>query len=376
MSSMSSMPVPCLVGHPFAPIGRGEDLRCSFRALRSVAVKPKMVDLYGCNEPDPDAAEEFAPFLGKDFGEVNVFHLNGDEIELAMATVADAMPKQAFNIVYPAWELSRYPQEWAAQLDRFDEVWAPTRFIRDALEPAVSKPVVHMPLACEVVLSSFRSRRFFGIPESAYAFLFFFDFRSYASRKNPYAVIRAFERLRQLRPTANACLVMKVSGSDAAPEALAELQQALAPLRGRVVLIDQSMTDNDTKNLVRCCDSFVSLHRSEGFGRGLAEAMYLGKPVIATNYSGNLDFMDESTALLVDYRLVPVKPGEYPFPQAQVWADADSAHAAAHMAALLDDPERGRAMGRAASRMVRERVGLRAAGMRYRTRLEAAGEGR
>src|SRR3546814_12429317 len=92
-------------------------------------------------------------------------------------------------------------------------------------------------------------------------------------------------------------------------------------LRTRVVLINRQMDDNDTKNLLRCCDCFVSLHRSEGFGRGLAEAMYLGKPVIATRYSGNLDFMDERTAYLVDHELVPVQTGEYPFAEGQHWAD-------------------------------------------------------
>lgn len=361
----------CLVGHPFAPIGRGEDVRCTFRALRSAAVRPAIVDLYGHCRPDADALEEFGPFLRKAPGAVNVFHLNGDEVDLALATVGDALPENAYNIVYPAWELSRYPREWALQLDRFDEIWAPSTFIRDALVPAVAKPVVHMPLACEVSLSSFRSRRYYGIPEAAYAFLFFFDFRSFAFRKNPQAVIRAFQRVCRLRPSANACLVIKVHGGEAAPDALEALQRDLAGLRDRVVLIDESMSDSDTKNLVRCCDCFVSLHRSEGFGRGLAEAMYLGKPVVATRYSGNLDFMDDDTAYLVDHTLVPVKPGEYPFPESQVWADADVEQAAAHMALLLDDPERGRITGRAASQAVRTRIGWRAAGTRYRERLEA-----
>src|SRR3546814_19524450 len=109
------------------------------------------------------------------------------------------------------------------------------------------------------------------------------------------------------------------------------------------------MDDNDTKNLLRCCDCFVSLHRSEGFGRGLAEAMYLGKPVIATRYSGNLDFMDERTAYLVDHELVPVQTGEYPFAEGQHWADADTGQAADYMAALVDAPARGCAIGRDAS---------------------------
>ncbi len=361
----------CLIGHLFAPIGCGENVRCSFRALRAVAATPTLLDLYGYYKPDADAHREFEPHLRNTPAAINIFHINGDEVELALATLADMLPKHSYNIVYPNWELSRYPHDWARQLDRFDEIWAPSAFVHAALIPVVTKLVVRVTLASEVMLSSFRSRRYFGIPESAYAFLFFFDFRSFAARKNPQAVIRAFRQLRLQRPASNAYLVIKVHGGEAAPEALTQLQDSLSDLRDSVVLINRSMDDNDTKNLVRLCDCFVSLHRSEGFGRGLAEAMYLGKPVIATRYSGNLDFMDDATAYLIDYSLVPVRSGEYPFAESQEWADADSGHAAACMAELLDDPDLGRQMGRAASIAVRRRIGWRTSGMRYRERIES-----
>lgn len=361
---------PCLVGHPFAPIGRGEDVRCTFRALHAAALRPTVLDLYRLNRPDSDMVEEIQPFLSTQPGKLNLFHINGDEVETALGTFGGPSPKDAYNVIYPAWELSRYPQAWAAQLDRFDEIWAPTQFIFEALSPVVSKPLLRMPLACEVVLSSFRSRRYFGIRESSYAFLFFFDFRSYAARKNPFAVVQAFAALRQHRPTADTCLVIKTHGSETAPEAMRALKEAIAPFRDRVVLIDLAMTDNDTKNLVYNCDAFVSLHRAEGFGRGLAEAMYLGKPVIATAYSGNMDFTDRDSAYLVDYQLIPVKPGEYPYGEAQVWADASVDQAAAHMVTLVDSPEQGRLKGRHASLKIRDLIGYRAAGIRYRNRLD------
>lgn len=367
---MSALPDICLVGHPFAPIGRGEDVRCTFRALRAAAVSAGILDLYAYDRPDPAAKQEFGPALRDRLGAINVFHLNGDEIEPALKHLRGGLPQSSCNIVYPAWELPRYPREWAAQLDRFDEIWAPSRFIQSALEAAVSRPVHLLPLACEVGIHTFRSRRYFGIPEAAYAFLFYFDFRSFAARKNPAAVIEAFARACARAPECNATLVIKVHGSAAAPEALAALQAQLARLAMPYVLIDRQMDDNDTKCLARCCDCFVSLHRAEGFGRGLAEAMYLGKPVIATRHSGNLDFMDDDSALLVDCELIPVRDGEYPHWQSQVWADADVEQAAGHMLSLLRDPALGYALGARASRLVRTRIGWRAAGMRYRQRLE------
>lgn len=368
MINTMTAPTTVLVGHPFAPIGRGEDVRCTYRALRSVAVRPGLLDIFAACQPHPDDAREFSPALVDGPGRINVMHLNGDEIGNA-TTRLGGLPQDAFNIVYPAWELARYPLEWARALDRFDEIWAPSTFIRDALKGVVERPVLDMPLASEVMLTSLLNRRVFNIPESAYAFLFFFDFRSYRTRKNPDAVVAAFRRLREARPYADTCLVIKVSGAHHATDDLRALKDAVADLGKRALIIDRKMSDNEVKNLVRCCDCFVSLHRAEGFGRGLAEAMYLSKPVIATAYSGNMDFMDRGSAMLVDYELVPVGAGEYPYPEGQVWANADVEQAAAHMAALVDDPEAGRRLGHRASLKVRDLIGYRAAGLRYRKRL-------
>ena len=359
-----------LIGHPYAPIGKGEHVRCTFRALRSVGLRPGLLDVYGLNTPEPDDAAEFGPFAATAPGAVGLFHLNGDEVEQALATLQvrfGGVP--AYRIVYPAWELSNYPQEWARQLERFDEVWAPSRFTADALAAVVARPIVHMPEACEVVLSSLMNRRWFGIPEASYVFMFFYDVRSYAARKNPQAVITAFRRLLDARPYAATTLVIKVNGGELAPESVKQLRESAADLRERAVLIDRTLTDNQVKNLVRLSDCFVSLHRAEGFGRGLCEAMALGKPVIGTGYSGNLDFMTPETSCLVDYRLVPVGEGQYPHWQDQVWAEPDVDQAARFMRHLLDDPTAGAELGRRASLRIRTEFSYRASGRRYSDRL-------
>lgn len=359
-----------LIGHPFAPIGMGEHVRCSFRAFRSVGVLPRLVDLYGLNTPEADADEELSAHVATTTREINVFHINGDEVSQALATLAyRSGPKATYNVVFPAWELAHYPEPWARELNRFNEIWAPSAFIRDAIAEAVDRPVLHMPLACEVVLSNFIGRRWFGIPEGSFVFLFSYDMRSYSERKNPEAVIAAFREVLRRRPFSPCHLVLKVNGVQLAPAAFRELEGHLADLRDRVTLIDKPLTDNEVKNLVRCCDCFVSLHRAEGFGRGMSEAMVLGKPVVATGYSGNLDFMTSQNSLLVRYRLVPVPPNAYPFWEHQVWAEPDHEEAAAHMVSLLDDPALGRKIGRQASLDVRTKFGYRAAGVRYLDRL-------
>jgi len=335
-----------------------------------VGLEPSIRDIYGLSAPIADERREFEAALATRSSPINIFHINGDEVAQSMAHLSYHGPWTGYKVVYPAWELSRYPKEWASELDRFDEIWAPSRFIYDALRPVCRKPVFHLPLSCEVSLSKFLSRRYFGLAESDYTFLFFFDLRSYVTRKNPRAVIDAYRGLLSRHRYARSSLVLKINGAEQASLASAELNDYVADLRGHVKIIERPMSDNEIKNLIRCCDCFVSLHRSEGFGRGLAEAMFLEKPVIATAYSGNMDFMNDETALLVDYDLVPVGAAEYPFADGQQWADPDIEQATGYMEALFTDPNKGRELGTRARAHLRTSFCYHERGMAYRERID------
>lgn len=358
-----------LIGHPFAPIGRGEDIRCTYRALQKTGIQPKVLDLYGLQKPEGTLQHRIAAGLTKTTGFVNIFHLNGDEVPQALAHIKAQAILHGYNIVYPQWELSKYPALWAANLDFFDEIWAPTRFVFDALSHAAKKPVFHVPLSCQVELPAMYGRRYFGIPESTYAFLFLFDFRSYSQRKNPEAILDSFGQLVRKIPSSQASLVIKLNGSENAPNQLKALEERLRAFGDKVVLINHTMTDNEVKNLIWCCDCFISLHRSEGFGRGLAEAMFLGKPVIATKYSGNLDFMTDDNSFLVDYELIDLKEGDYPYWQGQQWANADTEQAAHYMAELVQNPSIGYDLGGYSAISVTKSVGYRSAGIKYARRI-------
>ncbi|MCF8567862.1 glycosyltransferase family 4 protein [Alicyclobacillus tolerans] len=358
-----------LVGHPFSPSGRGEDIRSTFRSLKSVDCDAKILDIYSYIEPERSQNIEFSNFMTDDLGEVNVFHINGDEVEPVIEHLKRKQDIKGYNIVYPAWELSRYPIEWLRQLERFSEIWAPSKFIYESLKGS-SKTIEYVPLASEVAIGCFLGRKYFGIPETDYVFLFFFDLRSYSARKNPKGIIEAFRRLVFTRPYAKISLIIKVSGTDVDGGLVGDLRNQLKGLNGHVVIIDRVMTDNEIKNLIRNSDCFVSLHRSEGFGRGIAEAMFLGKPVIATAYSGNMDFMNENASFPVRYRLINLQEGDYPHWQDQVWADPDIEQAAYYMDKLVNDPEMGRNIGKRARQIIRK-FGYHASGLRYLSRLRS-----
>ena len=365
-----------LVGHPFSAIGMAEHVRSAFRAFRAAGVTPGLVDIYGLDRnKDLDFEREFADHVTPSLSDkVNLFCINADEVEQAMGVLehlgSGPAFQKAYNIIYPAWELSIYPEPWAKILDRFDEVWAPSRFIQDAIAPATKRPVVHMPLAVDLTVSSFLGRRHFGIPENAFVCLFFFDFSSYAERKNPFAMLEAFEKLVAQRPHAPLHAVVKYKGGDDGNPARKALEARLKGLGAQAQAITRQLSDNEIKNLVRCCDVFVSLHRSEGFGRGPAEAMIMGRAAVATNYSGNLDFMTPETSLLVDYELIPVAEGAYLFGENQVWADPSVDHAVELIGRLVDDPAGARALGERARRHIRTHFSARAVGLRYAARLE------
>lgn len=341
-----------VVGHPSAPIGMGEHVRSVYKALREAGAEPKIVDIYGPGEVrDQWLINSYAPDLSSMLGDdINVFCINGDEVNQAFSVLKDRNlhAPGARNIIYPNWELSIYPAEWGRILDNFDEVWAPSGFIGDCLVGATSAPMVHLPQACEIDARSLLSRRHFGIPESAYTFFFAFDFLSYLERKNPFAVLEAFAQAVEMRPNADMRLVLKLNNAERKPEDFARFQEAYSDFRDRVVLLKGNLTDYEMKALMWLSDCFVSLHRSEGWGRGMSEAMVLGKPVIATGYSGNMDFCTEDTSLLVSYEMVPVRAGEYPHWQGQEWAEADTDGAARHMVNLVDDPDLGPSIGRRA----------------------------
>ena len=360
----------CLVGHPYAPIGMGEKLRCTFRAFKSVNISPVLTDIYQLTPPDMDELTEFAGVSSNTPSMINIFHINGDEVENSLTHLSLNTEWPGYNIIYPAWELSRYPREWAEQLDRFDEIWAQSKYTFQALESMCKKPIIHMPETGEIVLSTFLSRRYFRIPESDYIFLFFFDVRSYLKRKNPYGVINAFRQALLLRPVAKIRLVLKVNGAELAPQVMEELRDYMADIAEHITLLDRLLSDNETKNLVRCCDCFVSLHRSEGFGHGMAEAMSLGKPVIATAYSGNMEYMASEVSYNVGYSLIPLQKGDYPHYQDQVWAEPNVDDAIKYMIELIDNPMNGRIIGQKARQHMFINFSYKTIGLQYLQRIE------
>jgi glycosyltransferase involved in cell wall biosynthesis len=199
-------------------------------------------------------------------------------------------------------------------------------------QQSTTLPTEHMPLAVSVDRGHSLRRNHFQLPKHSFLYLFVFDFNSHLKRKNPQAVIDAFKRA--FRPNEHGVgLVLKVMNPKENNKAW-QAFLALCKQDTRIHLIRETLDRPDILGLIECCDAYVSLHRCEGFGRTLAEAMCYGKPVIATNYSGNADFMASGLSYPVNFTLTPLGKGEYHFIEDSdqaVWADPDISHAAQQM---------------------------------------------
>ncbi|MFZ0593214.1 MAG: glycosyltransferase family 4 protein [Bryobacteraceae bacterium] len=362
-----------LVGYPRAEMGMGELLRQSAAALSTTYFPFCIVDFnFGIVASQRDT--QYDAFVRSDNPfRINLFHITADQMRLAWEKLGPQFFRNHYNIGYWTWELSKFPDQWRGAIDLVDEIWAPSKFIQEAISTKTNKPVVWMPLAVEFPapaagIEKGGNREKFGLPSDRFLFLFSFDFSSFATRKNVSASIDAFRKAFP-EDCEQAGLVIKTIRHSHHKREFWDLLRAIGDDR-RIFLLDRLLRQEEMRELMASCDCFVSLHRSEGFGFGMAEAMYLGKPVIATNYSGNLDFTKKDNSCLVDYRLVPVKAGEYLFPEGQVWADPSVDDAARYMRLLVDDRDYARRLGSAAADFIRRQHSANAVGARYAKRLE------
>lgn len=282
---------------------------------------------------------------------INVFFINADQMPIARSLLGRQAFRGHYNIGFWLWELERFPRDWHCALDLVDEVWTPTAFVRDAIGAATNKPVLRMPMAVEPEAPAGMDHEYFGLPRDAFVFLFSYDFNGFTSRKNPEATIGAFRQAFD-DGTRDVRLLLKSSNGARFPDQLASLERLVAT-DPRIELRDGFLSRDEMFGLQNAIDCYVSLHRSEGYGIGLAECMYFGKPVIATGYSGNLDFMGHRNSLLVDYRMVALRNGDYPYWQNQRWADPDVAHAARLMRQVYEDRNFANRIGAEAAASIR-----------------------
>jgi glycosyltransferase involved in cell wall biosynthesis len=334
-----------LYGFAFGELGIGEDLRMAVAACESAGIPYRVMNIEAgkdLRQADNALKHHVSRAVAEAPYAINVFCLPGfDTVARVFLQRGDQLFRNHYNIGWWPWELSVWPAAWNQAFSLMDEIWAGSDFARQMYANSTSLPVQLMPLPVSVDRGVTRPRSFFNLPTNQFLYLFVFDFNSHLARKNPMAVIESFS-LAFSKHDSSVGLVLKVMNAKGDnPNWQAFLNRCQQD--SRIHLVQETLDREDVLALIECCDAYVSLHRCEGFGRTLAEAMCYGKPVIGTNYSGNIDFMPKAISYPVNYRLTPISAGEYHFvtdSDQAVWAEADVEHAAKQMQQARQDAKK------------------------------------
>jgi len=333
-----------LIGYAYGQLGIGEDIRMAVKAFKTTSIPFTVINF----PPGADISQNdhtIDQYVRKDGPyAINLFCLTALETGRFYAEKGISQFSGRYNIGYWPWELSKWPKSWQCLIGLVDEIWVSSQHTYDALLPICKCPLKLMPMAVDLgVVTPFSSptkaRTFFALPSKATLFCFAFDLKSQLHRKNPQACIEAFLRAfpaSQFHEN-QVGLVIKVLKPAQADRQWDQLKQ-LASSDQRIHIIEKTLARADLLALYQSCHCYLSLHRAEGFGRGIAEALLLGVHVITTGYSGNLDFCKSQGVDLVSFQLMEVGKGQYPFGENQTWANPNISHAAQLMRNFFDAP--------------------------------------
>jgi hypothetical protein len=292
---------PVIIGVPQLSIGIGEDAR-----LLSLVTERANINT--------EVSEE--SLISRN---LNIFALPAPDIFIKLTHLNSSILKKSYNIASCPWELPYWPKSLEFILDFFEEIWVHSEFVRESIPSKYKDKVYKYPQPVKIYSSQKEeTREYFNLKDDVFYFLISFDFSSRSKRKNPELPIECVRELQKELPDKSVGLIIKTNNSnDNQREYLKTLTKGLR----NVVTINEQLSPVKLHNLYKLADAYVSLHRSEGFGRNIAEFMLLKKPCIVTNFSGNTDFCTPNTSYLVDYKKIDLQPSDYIFSENQYWAE-------------------------------------------------------
>ncbi len=322
-----------LYGYAHGELGIGEDVRMVAKALTTAAVPVCIINI----EPGGDVSQSNhgidSLLTEHPRYSINLFCMTGIEQTRLLCEQGCHWFENRYTIGLWPWELPRWPTAWHHAWNSVQEIWGISQYTASAygLAPVPVKPVP-LPVCLGVVGEKTRSD--FNLPSQSYLFVFAFDLNSSLARKNPQAVVRAFQLAFPKVGTQEVGMVIKINHPNDKDREWKALKRQMKKDK-RIHLLEGSFRKQDVTALLKSCDCFISLHRAEGFGRAIAEAQLLEMPVITTGFSGNIDFCTSASTQLVDFQLRDMAAGEYFYAAGQHWAEPDITHAARQMQLAL-----------------------------------------
>jgi glycosyltransferase involved in cell wall biosynthesis len=327
---------PIVVGFLRTPSGIGASGRMALDALRQLGYPAQAYDLSRLFQPDNLLDVDLGPEADFSHAGPIILHTNPPEMMKALSHLGKVRLKNRLITALWAWELPKMRPDWIPAFDYVHEVWSPSLFCTDAFQAETKMPVRTVLHPAQPYPLPPADKAAFGIPKDSFVCLTMADMRSSLARKNPIGAIQAFKTA--FGTDMSRRLLVKIGYADTNPAAMQELMAAIGDAPN-IHPLTQKLEAPDYHLLLSSIDCFLSLHRSEGYGLVIAEAMQAGKPVIATGWSGNLDFCPKEAVALVPFHLVPVNdPQNIYGGTLQYWAEPDVSFAAATLRNLANTP--------------------------------------
>jgi glycosyltransferase involved in cell wall biosynthesis len=353
-----------VIGHFCYPSGLRVSAESMVLAMRSAGVSTSLRDVHTDARDEPRHVQ----YRGMECNDITIIHAQPEPFfddAYGRAHLFERSPR-TYRIAYWYWEFDSIPEAWVAHAKNVDEVWTATEFVARGLRERLAVPVRVLFPGVSLARFERRERAHFGLSDAPFTFLFTFHMMSVMERKNPLGLIRAFRQAFGDDPGVR--LVLKTSFGDRHPVQMQELRDAAAGI-ANISVIEALYSPDEVLSLMDACDAYVSLHRSEGLGLTMAEAMLMGKPVIATNFSGNVDFMDAHNSLPVSHELVTLQETIPPYDAGLRWAEPSLDHAAELMRRVYENQAWAREVGARGKASAEARLSPGVAGRKIAQRL-------
>lgn len=350
-------------GHLSGGFGLGEGARCTIRCLREAGVYVQVHDLPLATHPNDQPLGTTGQQKQREHrpAAVDLIHTNPNVLRQTDGLRESLKLEAPLRIGFWAWELEEFPAGWETGFAGLDQLWCPSSFSATSLGLRSPIPVTPLPHLIDWSRADkLYRRRQSEDPGNSRPFtcLFPFDLWSTMGRKNPEGVIAAFQQAFPHRQPVGvevppARLLLKVASGEQFPGAMDQLRQHIGN-DDRIQLINRHLSQQDMDELLVAADMLVHLHRAEGFGLAMAEAMAAGLPVLATGYSGNLDFMPPGSAAVVPFERVTIQRGQGDYLPGWHWAEPNLDNAAAQLRQLAGDKSARQRLGAAGRRAIQQ----------------------
>lgn len=355
-----------VIGFVKGEFGLGQGVRMTIKALEAAGIP---VCTLNFNAKTPHHAEDtlISNIETSPKYSINIIQINPDMLDEFTRLNGSELLKGRYNIAFWAWELDRYPDMYQRFFDYFDEVWTPSTFCVEAIAAKSPVPVLAFPHPITQNQSTI-DRNILQLPVGKFILLSLFDFLSSIERKNIFGIIDAFEKAFG-KDDSSVLLVLKANNSEMFPDQLARLKNRIVGFVN-ILLINKRYERSHIDGLIKVSNVLVSLHRGEGFGLTMAEAMAAGKPVIATDYSGNRDFMHSGNSFLVPYKMIAVSDINPCYTKGNMWADPDIDEAAKQMLLVRHNPEMANKVAQQGFQDITDNLSFAHIGEKMRARLQ------